>query len=424
VRARIHDAAGPRWTRTLVPALGAFAATAGLLWCHADGTPIGPDVFAALALFLAGPFLVGRHSPRDAELVPSAGRVAVRGAGLLRQTIHARDLVGASTTSCDGKITLALMRKGRDAPTLLELVDDRDLKTIRDALGIGHFGFGFLGFVARERAVDRARAVLRVSGALLCLLLAACIVFGVDPGPLAPAAFFFLFFALPVATVCLGIHARASADDGRLWLTPADIRVRSSRGELEIVPYSEIRAARVVDDWLVLERDRKPKVHARFHLVRHARLGLSAAETAHVLAQIEAATRRTQGESVPVPETFAARGLARQEGERARAWLERLEVTARQVSGGLSYRGAAITEDDLWAALENHDADPEVRAASARVLSAVAAPVAMARIESIFASVRDDLALKKMRVAVEPDLERASSELDELDALEPMVVRR
>src|SRR5262249_44890979 len=146
--------------------------------------------------------------------------------------------------------------------------------------------------------------------------------------------------------------------------------------------------------------------------VRHARRGITRAEIAHVLAQIDAASRRARGEIVPEPGIGAAATLARQPDEPARSWLERVEATARQMSARESYRGAPMSEADLWAALEDHDADPTIRAASARVLARVATEEAIPRIESVFGAVRDTVAEKKMRLAIEPDLEHASFELE------------
>jgi hypothetical protein len=413
VRARIHDATGPRWTRLVLPAIGALGMVAGLFRWRADGAPLGPDFFVGFALFIVAPLLLGRHSPRAVELVAVPGRLLVRRAGLLTQTIHARDLNGGSTTSSAGGVTLAIGRANRDAPTLLELTRDEDLKAVRDALGIGHHGFGSLSFPTAPRVVDRLRATLRICAAAAAFLIGLCIVLSIEAAPLVTLATFFLIFPFPFAHFWTWVRARETRHDGRVWLTPEDVVLQGGRGGWEHVRYADIASARVEDGWLVLERRDSKPVCTRVTLVRHARHGATRVEIAHILAQIEDAGRRARGEFVPEPAIGGAATLARQENEPARSWLERVEATARQLSG--SYRGAALSAAELWAALENHDADPSVRAASARVLVRVAPPEALARVESVLAAVRDDLVRAKMRVAVEPDLEHACDELEQLE---------
>jgi hypothetical protein len=420
VRATIYDATGPRWVRLVLPAMGVLGVALSLAWWRADGPPLGPDLFLGFALFLTAPLLLGRHAARAADLVTLPGRVVVRHAGILSQTIHAREIAGASTAaasaSSPGRYTIALERTDRDTPTILELAQEADLKTVRDALGVGHHGFGALGFTTVARPVDRALDALRLSAAAASLFVAACTLLAVDPEPLVTIAAVYLVFPFPVALFWVWVRARETRQAGRVWLTPQEVFLQDGRGVWERVPFSEIASARLEDGWLVLEREGKKPACTRMREVRHARRGMTRAEAAHLMAQIEAAVRRARGEVHPEPGTSAAAAaLGRGDGEAARAWLERLEATARQVTTRASYRGAPMSEHELWAALENHDADADVRAAAARVLTRVVPPEAHSRIESVLLAMRDGLAKKKMRVAVEPDLERACSELERLE---------
>ena len=79
------------------------------------------------------------------------------------------------------------------------------------------------------------------------------------------------------------------------------------------------------------------------------------------------------------------------------------------------YRGNALSVVDLWAALEDDDAHAHVRAAAARVLCLTAHDGVRARVDSTLGRVRDDSAAKRIRVAMEPDLEVASRELEALE---------
>ncbi len=423
VRAKIHDPTGPRWTRLVLPALGMMGVLAGFFWWYADRTPLGPDFYMGMALLLAGPVILGRHAPRNAELVVHPGRIDVRRAGLLTQTIHAKDIGGASASASPGGIMLALERYGRNAPTLLELPSDADGKAVRDALGIGHHGVGTLSWPIASRLVDRVSIATRSAAAVSALVLGVCAFLGINGEPASTVSAYCLFF-FPIVMFLALLRGRETNAHARIWLTPEDVRVQNGKGEWERIPYANIESAEVNSGWLVIERRDESPFFAAAREVKHTRWGMSHIEIAHVLAQIDAAARRARGEAQPEPGIGAAAPLARQDGERARAWLERLEATARQVKDGPSYRGATIAEAELWAALENHDADPDVRAASARVLSRVAPASALARIDAVVATVRDEGAKRRIRVALDPDLERATQELEEMEDFTPLVARR
>jgi hypothetical protein len=417
VRGRIHDASGPRWTRLVLPAIGALCVAASLLFWRVDGTPLGADFFMGLALFLAAPVLLARHPPSPAELIATPGRVLVRRAGLLRQTIRARELSGASTTRAGGRLTLALERSNRDAPTLLELADEADLKAVRDALGIGHHGFGQLGFFSAPRSLDRVRAVFRIAAAAASFLLGLLVILTVDAPLLVALPTFFLLYVFPIALFLMWVQGRKERYEGKVWLAPEEVHLQDGRGRWERVRYADIESACIEGEWLVLRKRGEKPACTRVTKVRHARRGMTRLEMNHVLAQIDAAARRAHGEIVPEPGIGGAAALARGPSEPARAWLERVEATAHQLSTQTSYRGAAMSEEDLWAALENHDADPTVRAASARVLRRVASAPALVRIESALGSIRDEIDEKRMRVAIEPDLEWACATLEQLDGV-------
>jgi hypothetical protein len=104
--------------------------------------------------------------------------------------------------------------------------------------------------------------------------------------------------------------------------------------------------------------------------------------------------------------------------ERARSWLDRLDATAQMMSQSPGYRGAGFEEADLWATLADHDAPPDVRAAAARVLARVAPAEAEKKIEEVLAAVREEPTRRRIRIAIDADVELASRELEELEAQE------
>jgi hypothetical protein len=414
----VHDARGPTWTRAILPALGLLGMLAGLFWWVADRSAPGADFFTGLALVLVGPLLLGRHAPRRARLRTAPGRVEVLGAGVLSQVIAARDVIG--TTSCtlaDGREVLALQRMGRDAPTLLGLRPPEDAKRVRDALGVGVRTSGALRWPVAARVVDHAKTLSRALGTLAAAMLAYATFQGEDPMAFHGWPLAYLAIALPLASIATMRSARADDAARCLWLTETDVRLEDGRGGWTAVPYASIRSVRVKEGWLVLSRDLERDITTKIELVRHGRRGLSAAEVEFLVAAIEAAAARAHGHAhAASPDVGAAALLARAAGEPARAWLARLESTATQLSRGSTYRDLAFAEADLWTALEDHDAEPELRAACARILSRVTAASELARIDAVVAAVRDDDAKVRIRVALEPDLDRAVAELEELDA--------
>ena len=60
--------------------------------------------------------------------------------------------------------------------------------------------------------------------------------------------------------------------------------------------------------------------------------------------------------------------VLRRNGESPRDWLARLDVTGQTLAAGAGYRGTTLDSEDLWAILEDPEAEPDLRAAAARVL--------------------------------------------------------
>ncbi len=415
----VHDARGPGWTRALLPALGLLGMLAGLFWWIADNSSPGADFFSGLTLLLAGPLLMGRHAPRRARLVPAPARVDVLGGGVLGQVIHAREVVGAtSCTASGGGELLALQRTNRDSPTLLHFDSSEDAKRVRDALGIGTRLSGALRWPVAARRVDIAKTWIRGLGAIAAAMLAVATFQGHDPTAFGGWPLAYLAIVLPLASIATMRGARANDAARCVWLTEEDVRLEDGRGGWTAVPYPSITGVAAKDGWLVLSRAVSREITTKVESVRHGRRGLSKAELDFLVAAIDGAARRARGVQPAGHDVAAAAPLARATGEPARAWLARLETTAMQLARGSTYRDLAFAEADLWAALEDHDAEPELRAACARVLSRVAKASELARIDAVVATVRDDDARTRIRVALEPDLDRAAHQLEELEELD------
>lgn len=104
----------------------------------------------------------------------------------------------------------------------------------------------------------------------------------------------------------------------------------------------------------------------------------------------------------------------------ARTWLARIEAAAERMRADVGYyRGSSIAGEDLWAALENHDAPARVRATAARLLARVETDQASReRIARAVGSVRHHTTQQRIRIAIGSDLERTAQETEALEAAE------
>jgi hypothetical protein len=412
MRAIVHDPSGPLWTQFVVSGLGALCIASGLLWAWLDGAAPGAELYAGIAVVLLAPFVAGRHAPRAANVELGRGSIHVRGAGLLDQTIRTRAICGASTTvSADGRVNLALARKWRAGrPVVLELESEADATRIRDALGIGHHGFGALAWPVRSALTHDLLAVARLLAAALALLLSWRAILGEGTPDFST-----LFQVLGAAAVIAKAFERKADRETRVELVPQGVRY-FDWGRWHFVSFGEITGVHDMGHGIALARGDGDAVFLVAPQKRLGRHGLSAGERAHLVAQIRDAARRAHGEGAPPPEVAASEVLARREGESARGWLERLDATARTITDGAGYRGSALSKLDLWNALGNHDAAADVRAGAARVLVRIANDgEAQEKIDTVLASMRDEGAKKRIRIALDTDLDDASRELDAIE---------
>jgi hypothetical protein len=410
MRARIIDAIGPRWTRLSLPALACAAIAADQSVARLDLDASGPATFVGVALLAVASPLLGRHRARDAEVAIARGAIHVRRAGLLSQTIDARTVTGASTTTSSGGVELAIAREGREEhPILLSLETEAEADAVRRALGVGHFGAGSLAWKAAEVARDRILRAVRVLVALAALGVAGARVLHPDE-PVLP-------LLLPIgALVLVAAMALRERWDSRLeGMIVLDARgLHYGRGAfVETIRFEDIETADVVPEGvLVTQRPPARAVLLPVTRVHHTQTGMTGAELDHVVLQIRAAARRAHGEGRARPELPDASGIARRDAD-ASAWVTRLDATAELLARGREYRGAP-TEAHLWALLEDADADADLRGAAARVLVR-ARPEARDRIDAALATIRDLRTALRVRVMLEPDAASASRAIAALD---------
>jgi hypothetical protein len=102
-------------------------------------------------------------------------------------------------------------------------------------------------------------------------------------------------------------------------------------------------------------------------------------------------------------------------------WLARIDTLAATQSEA-GYRGAQFSQEDLWAAVENHETASDIRAAAARLLMRISAEKSHDRVAAVLDSIHDDTERAHLRAALDSDLEVAARELESLD--DEMIDRR
>ena len=403
--------------RLLVSAIGLLGVLAGLVWCFVDETTPGADFFSGFALLLVGPMLLGRQAARRAVLVPGTGRVAVRGAGILSQVLHARDVTGSASTPMEGGgVALHIQRARRDTPTLLVMDSEADAKRVRDALGIGTRGSGAVTWPVGARAVDRLRRWSRIFGAIASAMLAYAAFTGGDATSYGGWPLSYLVIVLSLASIATLSMERADRRRRTVTLTPTAVLLEDAREGFREVPLADVSGVTAEGGWLVVARQRLRNATTKVDIVRRERRGMTPTELSHLVLAVASAARRARREADLPPSHGTTAVLGRASGEPARHWLARLEAAATELLHAVPYRDLAMGQSDLWSTLGDHDAEPNLRAACARILSRVAAPGELARIDAVAATIHDHDASVLVRVALEPDLERAAEWLDALDS--------
>ena len=411
MRARVSDPIGPRWLRALAPAFAVLVMSMAVLLPIEAATAKGLVFFVGAALFFGAGLALPRLRPRPATIALGDGYIDIADAGVARQRIRTRDVTAASTARTRDGVALALVRKGRDdRPLVLDLASDDDARRVRDALGIGHFGFGSLEWPTKLANVGVGQVLARLGAAASMLMLAAAMR---EEAWLGPGAWGALLF-VPAALLLMTIFRRP---DRRPMITmrPDGLAITPDGQNYDMVPYANVEDATVTPRGLRITRHVGAPIDVVAPEAKLGRGALSMDERTHLVAQILSAAQRAHGEgpvAPPLPESVA--GLAKRD-ERGRSWLARLDATAQLLASGTGYRGCGFEEVDLWTTLEDPDAPADLRAAAARVLVRVAKENAKARVGSVLARTRDDAARERIRIATDDDIEGAGEELDELE---------
>lgn len=413
IRATVHDAEGPWARRHLVHAIAGALALSSFATVFASSKATSILMACAFAVGLLARALTPRAMERPASLACSKGQVRVTEAGLLARKLRAKDIVGATTARHGDHFVISFGLRGREGkPIHFELATEDDVKTVCDALGIGHAGFGVVGFTLRARPRDRWEAAIRAITAAFWLLFATGMWMGVDGRPLSVVGAIFGVI-LANASVLFWMLRRAPAQQVVMRSDGAHVGASTA---WRPIPYGAFDGVKATKDALSGPSLGLPIASKPAGWLPD---GMSEAERAILVSQLQGAASRAYGGHALKEEGPATLEALRRNGASVGQWLAHLDAVAASLArGGGTYRSGTIDATDLWRALEDPDADPELRMAAGRLLAHLEPKELASRVSPLLETIRHDAVKKRIRVAIEPDAARAEQEMLALEEAE------
>lgn len=396
-------------------AVVAFAAFGPLLHAEAAWTAA---LLGMSALCLASAVPLRQRRASLVELVTGPGYVEIKNARTRNQRIDAKAIVGATTARTNRGILFTLAHADRSQPLSIEVDSDADADRVRAALGIGHGGVGTVGWrtmtaPARRRGA-RGFAVAGACGVALALVVA------LGASDLLIALAPLLGFAAVIAFLVGVLSSVEKAGAPSIVMTADGLRVMTKHGWTTaefLIPYTHVLG---IDAQRHTFEIRVPPPIGSVSVERAGALSpdsVSAEEARALVEQIMSAAARARGLGMSKADVMERIEPLRRNGEAPRDWFARLDMQGRmlETSSG-AYRGNALAPEDLWAVLEDPEADAELRAAAARVLRHSPKPEARVRIDAALAAVRDDSTTRRLRIALRDDVDDMQYELLVLEA--------
>lgn len=416
MRAAFSDPQGARLWR-LVP----YSGTVALFLFGCFGPLGGVDSFLTVVLSVALFHLVGilplrQGRLRTAELVTGPGFIQIMKAGTRSQRIDARSIVGGTTARTRDGILFTLAHAKRDQPISIEVESDADADRVRHALGIGHGGFGSVGWHTTPSSTEKTAFWARLLTFAFGTLIAG-IGFFVSYQAAALVGVMLGQFALISMILSLAGYVGKQAPPSIVMASDC-LRVQAKQGWFSI-PYDHVLGVEALGRTLRFHVP--PPYHSVDVETRGTGVGkgLGPDDRDALVKQIMSASARARGLGASKNDVMGRVDVLRRNGESPRDWLARLDMAGRMLEASTAgYRGHTLDTDDLWAVLEDPEAEAELRAAAARVLRHSHRPETRTRIDAAVAAVRDDATNRRLRIAIRDDVDNASQELAVLDAEE------
>lgn len=407
MRVTLHDCEGPFRIRVVPLLFLPLALSLG--WLTGSGL-LG---FCLFTLFATACGVMPRLQPRGVELRLGGGELRIRNAGVRTQTLRSKDILGACTARVDGGIALTLARRDRKTPTTLVFENEADLERAREALAVGHGGFGEVGWPLAPAASDTWAPTFRATAALMSLTASILAVLGLvyDQDALSVFGGIFVTFAtFPAFVGMMGALSRAATQ--RIELGPRGVSLRGYQHSL--VPYSAISGVEIRNG--VFELGVQGGALRAGHKVGAlAGAGVDPAEMKVLAGQLASCVGRARGLGPQKPEVVTRVDTLKRGQETARDWLARVDMAANLLTQS-GYRGGTIEKDDLWLTLRDPEAAEDLRMAAGRMLVRVEAdPEVRTRVADIVSAVREDTQRERLRVAIFPEIDPEGEELEALE---------
>jgi len=414
MRVAFSDPQGARTWRA-VPYAGPLALFLFACFGPLSGVPAVLTAVLATAFFFGvGLVPLRQRRLKTAELEAGPGFVEIKHAGTRSQRIDARSIVGGTTARTSTGILFTLAHAKRDQPITIEVESDADADRIRQSLGIGHGGFGAVGW----RTVPSSAAKTGYWGRLFTFAIGLTIAglgFLVSHEVAGVAALMLGQFAFMTVILSLvGFFGKSSAQS--VVMTAEGLRIQTKQGWFTL-PYDHVLGIEPVRGAL---RFRVPPPYHTVDVEMTGTVvgtGLRPDDRDALIKQIMSASARARGLGTSKNDVSGRVDVLRRNGESPRDWLARLDMAGRMLEASTAgYRGHTLDTEDLWAVLEDPDAEADLRAAAARVLRHSQKPETRQRIDAAVAAVRDDATNRRLRIAIRDDVDNASQELAVLDA--------
>lgn len=417
MRVSFSDPQGPRLLRAApyLPPLALFVLACALPFWGTVTTLL--LACTAVGLFhAAGMIPLRQGTTLPAELECGPGYVEIKKAGLRSQKIEARMIAGGTTARTSRGILFTLDHRKRDQPILLEVENEADAEKIRHALGIGHDGFGSVGWRTTASSAQKTAWVGRLITALIAFTISGLGFFVSDDAAGIVALMTAQFALITMILSVVGWLAQPQMQS--VVMTSAGLKIQTTQGWFTL-PYGHILGIEVYPNTLSF---RVPPPYNVVQVETEGLLrgsGLGPSDREALIKQIMSASARARGLGVEKQDVSGRLDMLRRNGESPRSWLARLDMAGQMLeTTSAGYRGQTLDADDLWAILEDPDAESDLRAAAARVLRHLPRPETRTRIDAAVAAVRDESTTKKLRIAIRDDVDGASHELAMLDAQE------
>lgn len=422
IQVAFSDPHGPLRARLAPQLAPLLLVVVALVGGFTRGTTFGVCALAFGLSQLLAAFRWGSRRPSDVSLRLGAGYVDVQDAGLRSQRIRAKDLVGATTARTSKGYLLTLShRRRRRSPIDIEVETSEEAEAIRYALGIGHGGFGEVAFSAR----GESSAAGAVVGRLFLFLYASAVGALSLSGELATAHALGnagAVFAI-VALIASFVGFASGPGGADVVMTAEGLRLLTRRGWFAL-PYANLLDFQATRKALEFQA---PTPHGAVEVERAREfLGGEVGDVTErsLRLQLLSAAQRARGLGPRKLEAESPIHALRRNGESLRSWLMRLDAAGRMLGGARGYRGTPLEASDLWLTLEDPEADTELRAAAARVLCHSGEEGARVRIDAAVAAVREEVAMKRLRIAVEPNVDAASESLARIEEEEAAALAR